>query len=270
MPDGASLTASATLSVLKLPDGDFTDDAFLDGRLTIRQPARGYRAGVDAVLLAAAATGFGGAKVLDAGAGVGTVGLCIAASCADAHVVLVERETPLLDLAQHNIDSNGLGARVCAVAADVAMSPSASLPAALATGSFDVVVANPPYHDRGAGTPAGSPLKAASHAMPAADLDDWLRFLARMAAPSGRAIVVHKAESLGRLLAAFNGRFGAIRVLPIHPRMGDPAHRILMTGVKGSRAPMELLSGVVLHAEGGRFTPEAQAIFRDGAPLTMG
>lgn len=270
MSDGADTIAAASESVGKVSDGDVTDDAFLGGRLTIRQPVRGYRAGVDAVLLAAAASGFSGRNVLDAGAGVGTVGLCVAARCPASHVVLAEREPPLLALAEHNIASNGMAARVRAVSADVVMAPAATLHAALAAGSFDVVLANPPYHDIGAGTPAKSTLKAASQAMPADDLDDWVRFLARMAAPGGRAIVVHKAESLGRLLATFNGRFGAIRVLPIHPRAGEPAHRILVSGVKGSRAPLTLLPGFVLHAEGEGFTPQAQAIFRDGAPLMMG
>ncbi|MFZ2468854.1 MAG: methyltransferase, partial [Parvibaculum sedimenti] len=34
-------------------EGAFTDDGFLGGRLQLLQPAKGYRAGIDAVLLAA-------------------------------------------------------------------------------------------------------------------------------------------------------------------------------------------------------------------------
>ena len=60
----------------------------------VLQPAAGYRAGLDAVLLAAAAPLQPGRveQVLDVGAGVGVVGLAVARRAADAVVTMVERE----------------------------------------------------------------------------------------------------------------------------------------------------------------------------------
>lgn len=249
---------------------DVTDDAFLGGALSILQPRSGYRAGLDAVMLAAAVPADAGRpqRVLDVGSGVGTAGLCVARRLPLAEVVLLEREPRLAALATENVRRNGLADRVRVVNAVVGA--AAELRAAgLAEESFGYVIANPPYHDTEAGTLAPDATKAVAHAMPEEELQRWARFMARLASPRGEAIIVHKAEALPRVLAAFDQRFGAIRILPLHPRAGDPAHRILVAGVKGSRAPLQLLSGFALHTEGNGFTPEAQAILRGGAALSL-
>ncbi|MFA5901210.1 MAG: methyltransferase [Hyphomicrobium sp.] len=249
-----------------------TDDAFLGGALNILQPRAGYRAGLDAVMLAASVSNDPGQplRVLDVGAGVGTAGLCVARRLAAAEVVLLEREPQLADLAMQNVQRNGLGDRVRVVATSVG-APAAQLRAAgLAEESFTCVIANPPYHDAGAGTLPPDAGKALAHAMAEDELQRWGRFLARMTAPRGTVTMVHKAEALQRVLAAFDQRFGAIRILPLHPRAGEPAHRVIVQGIKGSRAPLQLLTGLVLHGDGNAFVPAAQAILRDGAALTIG
>lgn len=248
---------------------DVTDDAFLGDRLYILQPFSGYRAGIDAVLLAASVTnGPAAPTILDCGSGVGTVGLCVAVRCPDARVTLVEREPLLVDLARRNIDRNRLQARVSVVPGDVtapAQKPGAPpLPAE----SFDHVLANPPYHDDTGGTQARDPLKRASHAMPSDALDCWVRFAARVCRPGGRVTLIHKTEVLPTLLAALQDRFGAIAVTPIHPYSDKSAGRVLVSGIKGSRAPLELRPPVVLHEPGGAFTPYVGRILRQGAPLT--
>jgi tRNA1(Val) A37 N6-methylase TrmN6 len=112
-------------------------------------------------------------------------------------------------------------------------------------------------------------LKAGAHAMDETELEHWARFMARMTAPSGEATIVHKAEAMGRLIAALEPRFGGLKILPLHPRQGAAAHRVLVQGTKGSRAPLQVLPGFVLHEAGNAFTTAAQDILRNGAPLPM-
>jgi tRNA1(Val) A37 N6-methylase TrmN6 len=248
-----------------------TRDVFLGGRLTLAQPLKGYRAGVDAVLLAASVplSGGGAGRVLDAGAGVGTVGLCVAARLSEAHVVLYERSADLAALCRANIEDNGFRDRATVVEGDIAISNDGLAALGLAPDSFDVVAANPPFHDRDAGTEAKNALKAGSHAMPAGDLEAWVRFMARMAKPGGIAAMIHKAEALARLLAAFEGRFGGVTVLPILARAGEPAIRVLVQGIKGSRAPLTLKPGFVLHGHGQAFSAGAEGILRHGDGLAL-
>lgn len=261
----------AGAAAISLPE-DVTDDAFLGGALSVLQPRAGYRAGLDAVMLAAVVSANGGrpVRVLDIGAGVGTAGLCVARRLPSAEVVLLEREPALAALAGENIRRNGLDDRVRVVTAAVGAAAAELRALGLFEESFSHVIANPPYHDTAAGTLAPDAGKATAHAMPDEELQHWARFMARMSAPRGRAVIVHKAEALGRILVALDQRFGGIRILPLQPRGGAPAHRVIIEATKGSRAPLQLLSGFVLHVEGNGFTPEAEAILKGGAGLPVG
>lgn len=250
------------------PSAETTLDYFLGDRLTVRQPVRGYRAGIDAVLLAATARP-GEAPVLDIGAGVGTVGLCAAIRCPDIDVTLVERVPALADLARGNIDANGLRDRVRVVEAEIGEALPADAARELKASSFAHVLANPPFHDEGAGTSSLWPLKAVSHAMTSDALELWARFMARMAMSGGRATMIHKAEALPRILTAFENRFGALTILPVYPREGAPAIRVIVDGIKGSRAPLVLKPGLLLHGAGNAFLPEIDAILRSGAALNI-
>ena len=248
-----------------------SDDAFLGGALSILQPRNGYRAGLDAVMLAAAvpADQSRPLRALDVGAGVGTAGLCLARRSPFVEVVLLEREPQLAALAAENIARNDLAGRV-RVVTGVVGAPATELRAiGLVEESFGHVIANPPYHDSDSGTLPADALKAGAHAMPDTELDDWARFMARMTAPGGEATIIHKADALALLLAVLDARFGALKVLPLHPRHGAPAHRVLVQGIKGSRGPLQILAGFVLHQDGNAFTPAAQDILRHGAPLPM-
>jgi tRNA1(Val) A37 N6-methylase TrmN6 len=253
---------------MQTTSSDTTDDYFLGDRLKIRQPAKGYRAGIDAVLLAACAR-RGEGPVLDVGSGVGTVGLCAASRCLDLRVVLVDHQPELVELAHFNITANGLDARVSVVEADIGEPFSLDAARNLKSDSFAHVLANPPYHDDGSGTPSGSVFKALSHSMTAESLETWGRFMARMTAPGGRITMIHKVEALPRILKSFDNRFGALTILPIHPRDGAPAIRVLVDGIKGSRAPLVLKPSLILHGEGNAFRPDVDAILRDGAGLSI-
>jgi FkbM family methyltransferase len=204
---------------------------------------------------------------LDIGAGVGTVGLCVAARCVDADVTLLERDPQLAALAEANIVRNAVSERVRVIATAVGATADMLSAFKLAPNSFDHVLANPPYHAEGHGNQAPDALKAMSHAMPYNALDDWVRFMARMTRGGGTATLIHKADALPAILMAFQNRFGGIQILPLHPRDGAAASRILVQGKKGSRAPLKILSGFFLHECGEGFTLAAQAILRQGASL---
>ena len=247
-----------------------SDDAFLGGGLRIYQPLQGYRAGLDAVFLAAAVGSCGEKpiRVLDVGAGVGTAGLCVARRCLGARVVLIEREAELVALARQNIQRNGLEDRVTVIEADVGrISRDALAALGVRHEHFDHVIANPPFHSEGAGTAARHRLKAAAHAMPEAGLADWARFMARMARPGGEAIVIHKADALPALLGSLEGRFGALSVRPLHSQIGEAAHRVIVRGIKGSRAPFRIEAGLVMHDAEKCATPGADGVLRRGLAL---
>jgi tRNA1(Val) A37 N6-methylase TrmN6 len=260
LSDATSIDAALATAV--------TDDAFLGGALDVLQPTKGYRAGLDGVLLAASVAAGGGERVLDAGAGVGVVGLAVARRIPHVRVTLVERNRGLAALARQNIARNALAERVHLVEADIVRPLREIAELAAAAGSFDHVVANPPYHVEGQGTAAVDPGKAAANAMPAGALERWLRFMAAMARPGGIATLIHRADALHEILSAVQERFGAAVVLPLHPRADEPASRVLVQAIKDSRGPLELRPPLVLHDAYG-FRPEVEAILRRGVALDL-
>ncbi len=225
------------------------------------QPSKGFRAGLDSVLLGAAVAARS-RRLLDLGAGVGTAALVALADRPELAATLCEADPAAAELARRNIADNGMAERAEVLGLDVGAAGSARAAAGLAANAFTSVIANPPFFDSTAGT-SPDPARAAARHMPLEALDTWLRAAATHAAPGGEAIVIHVAAALPALLAAFDRRFGAITVLPLTPREGEAASRILVRGIKGSRAPFKLLASRALHVEDGRaFRPEFDALFR--------
>jgi tRNA1(Val) A37 N6-methylase TrmN6 len=242
-----------------------TVDLLLGGRFAVVQPARGHhRAGLDALLLAAALPEGAAGRLADLGAGVGTAGFAAAARHADLDVTLVEREPLLAALARAALalpENAGFGARVAVVEADVTAGGRARLAAGLAPASFDHVLMNPPFfspREMRASPAAG---RAGAHMLPDGGLDAWIRTAAALARPHGRLALVFKGDGLADILAALKGRFGAALVHPVCPRAGEPATRLVVTAEKGRRTPPRVMPGLVLHPPGSsRYLPAAEAI----------
>lgn len=248
-------------------DDGLTRDAFLSGRVMAWQPKAGYRAGMDAVMLAAAVPALPGETVLDLGCGVGAAALSLCARVPGVRVTGVELQPAYAALARRNAAENG--AAFEAVEGDVA-----ALPAALRAQIFDHVMTNPPYFRRDPGTGARDPGRetALGEGLP---LADWIGAGIRRLRSDGWLTVIHRAARLPAILAALDARMGSVRVRPLAPRTGREALTVIVQARKGGRAPFRLLAPLVLHAgdshpgDRDHFTPEAAAILKSGASLPM-
>lgn len=246
-----------------------TEDAFLGGKLIIRQPKPGPRAGIDAVFLAAACPARAGDSVLEAGAGSGIVSLAVARRVPGAAVIGVEIDPRLASLANANAASNGLTPMARFIAGDVTRGAGAFADLGLAPSSFDHVLANPPFLAAGeARLPPDAMLRRA-HAADPGEWEGWVRFLSAFARPKGTLTLIHRADALPRLLPLLERRFGSLTVYPLFPRRGEAANRILIQGVKGSKGPFQMREGLALHRENGGFTNQAAAVLREGVRLEL-
>lgn len=237
-------------------------DAVLDGRVRLVQPRRGHRAGHDAVLLAAAVPALAGERVLDLGAGVGTAGLALAARVRVA-LTLVEIDPALAALAEKNLALNGAEGRV--LVADALARGRARAAAGLVEGAFDRVMSNPPFHD-----PArhrASTVRGLAYSGGDEVLEGFVRTAAAVLRPGGTLTLIHRADRPVEVLGVMAGRFGGLVVRPVHPKPGAAAVRLIVTGVKGSRAPVSILPGMVLQDGEGRVTGEAERVLRGAEGL---
>lgn len=243
-------------------------DAFLSGRLWLAQPVAGYRAATDPVFLAAAVPAQSGQSVLElgCGAGVALAALSRRVDGLDAHGV--ELQPDYAELARLNAAENGLNLTIHD-------GDLAEMPASLRALSFDHVMANPPFYADHAGTAPRDAGKARAQQQPMTALSVWVDAALRRLHPRGMITLVHRAEALGDILAALNGRAGDVTVLPLAARQGRCAGRLIVQAVKGARGPLRLLAPLIVHegaqhgAADDAYSPVACAILRDMAPLAL-
>lgn len=229
-----------------------TEDRFLDGRLVVRQPMHGFRAGLDAVVLAAAVPAGSGDYVLELGSGVGTASLCLAARIPGVAITGAEYESELVRISNANATANQLGDRVVFVTVDVL-----DLPSDMKRG-YDHVFCNPPFHGADGDSSPDDVRARATH--DEGLLAAWLRVGAMRVAPGGTFTAIVRTDRLTETLAALPET--GVRLFPLWPRTGQSAKRIVVQIRKGSRAPIELLAGIILHEEDGSYTDEADAVLR--------
>ena len=238
---------------------DFTTDKFLDGRVSVRQPKKGFRSGLDAVMLAAAVPAKKGESVLELGSGAGAASLCLAARVGDCEIAGVEVDKALVAMANRNAADNGLAERVTFDEAD-----ALALPAWLRR-EFAHVLCNPPFHDEDAHLPPHRAKARATHDH--GNLGKWLQSGLKRVAPKGTLTMIIRADRLKDLLG--RAPEDGVTVFPLWPHAIEPAKRLIVQIRKGAHAQSVMLPGLVLHEEDGRYTPEADAVLRGAGALKL-
>ncbi len=254
----------------------YTEDGFLDGKVRIRQPAKGFRAGSDAVLLAASVSLEEGGSLLDIGCGVGTAALCARYRFPNSHIYGVEFQEELVSLARENCALNDFLSsghhHLQILKADITRKEDfedAKGPAGrrFLEEGFDHVISNPPFYEEGRAQCSPSNVKTQAHIEGDARLDSWVRFCAARVRPRGTLTLIHRSDRLPEILFEMGRNCGGLTIIPLWPNRETPAKRVLVQGTKSGNGPSRLLPGIVLHELDGKPTTQSEKILREGAGL---
>ncbi len=226
---------------------EFTEDAFLGGRLRLRQPKSGHRAGHDATLLAAATPARSGDRVVDLGAGVGAAGLAVAKRVAGIELVLVEIDEGLAALARGNAAANAIAADV--IMLDVTSAAEVFAATGLPPDSVDVVLMNPPFNDPARHRASPDKAREIAHVATAATPEKWVRAARRILKSGGALALIWRADGLVEVLSALGRGFGSLEILPVHADARVPAIRVLIRASKGGKAPLQIHAALMLNDE---------------------
>lgn len=235
----------------------------LGKRVRLLQPVDGFRTSLDSVMLAAACPAGADEHILDLGCGVGGAGFCVLERVAGTHITGIDIQQSHIDLAVRNIALNAMTGRAEFICAN-AMTFSSK--------EFDHVICNPPYLDAGTHTPSPTKEKATAlyHDDESISVKDWIDAGFRNLKHGGSFTIIHRADHTDKIINGFGKRFGAIEIIPLWPRTGVPAKRVIIRAIKNRQTPATLHAGIVLHNTDGSYTPEADAILRRQAAIAPG
>ncbi len=238
-----------------LDDVEITHDHLLGGNVSISQLKTGFRVGTDAVFLASS-VGKNGGCILDMGAGVGGVALCLAYRLDKVQVTAIELDLVMGALAQRNTAANGFDDRVRVMSGNITKLPT------ILAGSFDHVVSNPPYH-HATGTKPKNRRRLLAHMGDGLTLDDWVNIAFWATKWRGRVSFICRADRGAELVHLF-AKAGASEILqfPLWPRSFLPAGRVIVQARKLIGGPGAILPGLVVHNDDGGFTDAASRIMK--------
>lgn len=240
---------------------DHTDDSLLNGAVHLRQKRDGYRVAVDSVLLAAAVPVVRpNGRVLDLGTGTGAALLCYLHRVRHASGLGIEIDADAAALAQGNAQKNGFSDRMTVREADIRnlANMAGDFP------PFDQVFTNPPYLDALSADKSPNTDKARSNVESAATIAEWIGAGLAQLRHKGGLSIIQRADRLDAILAALHGKAGDVEVIPLWPRAGVAAKRVIVRARKGVRGGATMLPGLVLHGEGQSYTAQANAVLQRG------
>ncbi len=235
-------------------------DTLLGGRVSYRQPVRGYRTGIEPVLLAASIPAQQGDRVVEAGTGAGAGLLCLGARVARISGLGVERDPAMAALALANLTANDQGG-LTVLSQDVTEWHTDA--------AYDHAFANPPWHsEAGTASPDAGRRQAkfAGHDL----LARWAVSLARALRRRGTLTLILPATLLPQGIAALTlAECAETTVMPFWPRAGEAARLIVLRGVRAGQGPNRLSAGLVLHNPDGSYTAEANRVLRSGEAVCL-
>ena len=242
---------------------DFTKDSFLGGGIKIWQPKKGYRAGIDPILLAASVNVSEGQKVLDLGCGVGTASFAIGYRVRNVELYGIEIQKDVANLANLNSEENGIELKLeCSNISN--LSPN------ITSKSFDHVIANPPYFDRKTSVRSINLAKEKSFGE-MCPISEWLKVAAKRAKPKGFVHFIVRSDRLPEMFSNMPNSLGSLVITPILSRKNENAKLTILHARKNGRAGFIISSPIILHplksASQEKYVPEVDRVLRNGASL---
>ena len=242
---------------------EFTKDSFLGGGIRIWQPKKGYRAGIDPILLAATVNVSAGQKVLDLGCGVGTASFAIGYRVKNVELYGIEFQKVFADLANLNSKENGIEFQVeCTNISDLSSN--------ITSKNFDHVIANPPYFDRKSSVRGTNVYKEKSFG-DTGPISEWLKVAAKRAKPKGFVHFIVRSDRLMEIFTNMPNSLGSLVITPVISRKNENAKLTILHAKKNGRAGFIISSPIVLHPlksdSREKYVPEVDKVLRNGASL---
>lgn len=203
-------------------------------RAGVIEPRRGYRHRPENLVWAALATKELPGRIIELGAGSGSLLLGAAAAWGGARGIGIERQEAVAERLRRTLDAHGLlGPEALQVVTGDLRNPEVLA----AAGVADLVVANPPFYPEGWGRPSANPeVHASTHALHGG-VQEFLAAAVEVLSADGAVWVVYDAGRLAELLvAAGNVSLGLNRMLWIPDTRAGRTHQATRVWARFTRS----------------------------------
>ncbi len=225
------------------------------GIMKIMQPKKGARFTLDSLLLADFCRIKSQDTILEPGSGTGIISLLLASKFPRTSIVAIEAQSSVARICSKNISDNGLDDRIELLTQDIR-----EVQRTLKPGSFDAIVANPPYTRTGTGRQSPVHERLASRHDRLGTIQTWLDLRVYLK-NRGRYFLIFPASRASEILCLLRtGKLEPKRVRFVHPWKDRPASLILIEAMKSAGPGLEVLPPLIVH-EGGGYSLEMQQIY---------
>ncbi len=232
-----------------------TRDTILGGALTILQPAAGYRFSIDSILLGSFAQPRKRDRVLELGCGCGVIAAMIAITRRPRVIVGIELQHELAELARSNLALNRLE-NLTVIEADLRDRKIAGVD----TGTFDYIVANPPYREARGGRERPNRSRHLARGG-GASLRDFIKAATRYASSSGKVAIIFTAIRAAELIAELKAcSLEPKRLRFVHPYAEAVASVVMVEARKGGGIEVKIEAPLILWERPGEYSAGARSI----------
>lgn len=246
---------------------DFSElklDLFLDGRVKIYQPTKGYRSGVDAILLASIINvdsykNNKNIKVLDMGCGVGVASFALAYRLNNLDILGVDNNPMLYEIFQENKKLNNFYSKVDAKLLNVVQNKDFE-------NNFDVIISNPPYFKNTQNKNiADFSAKDLGNMESVGNLADFIQMAFTSLKNGGDFYIIFNSSRMQECLGLLSTKhWGSLELYPIYSYCNQKATRFIVKAKKLSKSPSVMHYGIIMHNDDGSYSERANNILKNG------
>ena len=247
---------SQNSTTIELKDGERIDELQRNGYRIIQDPEK-FCFGMDAVLLSGFSIVKQGEDVLDIGTGTGILPILLQAKTQGRHFTGIEIQEESADMARRSVAMNGLTDQITILAGDIRKGTEY-----FKSGSFHVVVSNPPYMIGTHGLKCEqAPMTIARHEV-TCTLKDVILEGSRVLKDKGRFYLVHRPFRLVEIFETLrNHRLEPKRMRMVHPYADQEPNMVLIEAVKGGRARLKVEKPLIVFESKGKYTREIADLY---------
>jgi tRNA1Val (adenine37-N6)-methyltransferase len=249
-------TSIRGVALIEINEKERIDDLQLQG-LRLIQNVESFCFGVDAVLLADFVDVKKNHRVLDIGTGTGVIPILLSGKTQAKSIIGLEIQESMAEMAGRSVVLNELENRVQIVHGDIKKYSEY-----FSKSSFDVVLSNPPYTNKGCGLVNPLDSKAISRHEILCSLEDVVSSAASLLVSGGQFSMVHRPERLADIICCMRSNGIEPKYLRfVHPKPYKKPNMILIKGNRGGNPELKVQEPLYVYNLDGTYTDEINKIY---------